>query len=127
MYPVAKQRAGFSLAEVLVAMLVMMVALLPLLMTVIMSYDTSQRSAGVANAASIARQEMEIIKAGSFPTSLPMSSTVERGFYTAVRTITDASATHPSCVRINVIVYLTGQDPTKPLARMVTLWASGGP
>ena len=120
-------RAGFSLAEVLVAMLVLMVALLPLLMTIIMSYQMTQRSAGTANAFSIARQEIEIIKSGDFPSSLPIISTVVRGDYVAERTITDISATYPYCVKIAVKVYLKDQDPNKPLARMETIWAEGGP
>ena len=122
-----KAQAGFSLAEVLVAMLVMMVALLPLLMTIMMSYQMTQRSTGTANAASIARQEIEIMKAGDFPISLPVTSTVQRGVYTAERNLTDISATHPYCVQLEVKVYLTDQDPDKPLAHMVTIWAEGGP
>ena len=121
--------AGFSLAEVLVAMLIAVVALLPIMASVLMSLKLSQHATGATQAYSIARMEMEIMKSGDFPdtSSLPISSTVQRGNYTVVRNITDVSATYPHCVRLSVSVYLTGQDPNKPLARTSTLWAPGGP
>ncbi len=124
-----QKTAGFSLAEVLIAMLVTLIALLPLMASVLMSLQLAQHSTGATQAASLARQEIEIMKAGDFPdtSSLPLVTTVQRGNYIAERTITDASSVYPHCVALEVKVYLKGQDPDKPLAKMKTYWAPGGP
>ncbi len=95
--------AGFSLVEVLVAALILMVAIAGLLSAFPVGYRDIMYGGRVSQAVELAQQRLEALKAGTFP---PSSGTATSGSYTLTWTVTNVGfgASSGELVKVDVTV-----------------------
>ncbi len=95
--------AGFSLIEVLVAALILMVAIAGLLSAFPVGYRDIMYGGRVSQAVELAQQQLEALKAGTFP---PSGGTGTSGAYTLTWTVTSVGfgASSGDLVKVDVTV-----------------------
>ncbi len=102
---------GFSLVEVLVAALILMVAIAGLLSAFPVGYRDVMYGGRVSQAVELAQQKLEALKAGSFP---PAGGTETSGSYTLTWTVANVGFGASSGDLVKVDVAVTWPQMSRP-------------
>ncbi len=128
----ARDNRGMSIAEVLIALMVLAVALIPILAGFQTSLATVTDSDEVLAATNLARQKIELAKISAYDT---VATTARAAFpsgedpsglyeYEQIVTTLPTSTSNPSYKQVEVRVYKGAA--TSPVVTLVTYIASGG-